>query len=202
MRDLSKLYRDFLSGTADILDCFTHANNGHYGAYAQEMCVIKLYDTWERFCRELVLLSAYAEPLSVNGNRVPRIAGIYTRNDAISLVQTIRQYRNLPFHRVSWGDPTASISIAQHLGVHNFQNISLALGVTPSPTEDLRHVRHFLAHRNEHTARNVHQVATNNGLYPTHNVLSILTSLRPPGVSLFELWVIQLRAIARDAVHY
>lgn len=170
--------------------------------YAQEMCIIRLYDLWDRFCRELILLSAYAEPISIRGNRIPRIAGVRTRNDVLSRLRGIQRYSNRPLYLITWGDPTVSIYIGQKLGVSNFQNISSALGATPSPLQDLRAVRNYLAHRNEKTAQEVHKIAVANGLGATHDALFILHSLRTPGVCLFELWVIQIRIMARNAVDY
>ena len=202
MQDLCNLYRRFLTTTVPILDCFTNVPNNQYKPYIQEMCVIKFYDIWERFCRELIFLSAYAEPVSLNGKRIPRLTGVLKRSDVITRLQGIRKIQNRPIHMIRWGDPSVTIPVAQSLGIRNFSNISLALGVTPSPLQDLRHIRNFIAHRNEHTAHNVHQIAVNIGIAPTHDVLNILNLPFPPGVTTFELWLIQIRNIARNAVDY
>lgn len=202
MKCLIDLYHTFYSRSAVILNRFMQAHGSECDSYTQEMCVVRLYDLWDRFCKELILLSAYAEPISISGSRIPRVAGVRTRNDVLTKLKSIRPYASRPVHLISWGNPTTSIDVASKLKLSNFQNISLSLGATPSPLQDLRIVRNYLAHRNEKTASEVRKVAVSNGCPGTHNALAILGSLRTPGVSLLEFWIVQIRNIARYAVDY
>jgi len=56
---------------------------------------IRLLDAWARFCRELVLISASEQPLTLAGTRLPLAPGITGRKDALKVLRTI--YKRFPW---------------------------------------------------------------------------------------------------------
>ena len=175
-----------------------HETCSQFHLWCQEMCVIRLLDAWARFCRELVLFSATEKPLTAGGTRLPLAPGIATRKDALQKLQSV--YSKLPYEP-RWHDAQACLNGASLLGVANYPNISAGIGVTPSPLEDLRHLRNFVAHRNDRTAARVRVAATNILVAPTSDVIAILQSpSKSPPATVLQLWIRQLQAMSQIAV--
>lgn len=165
--------------------------------WCQEMCVIRLLDAWARFCRELILISASERPLTATGTRLPLAPGIRGRKDALKILRTV--YYKFPWEP-RWIDAQASLRAASLLKVANYSTISAGIAVTPSPLEDLRRLRNFLAHRNEGTATEVHNTAVNLGVAPTSNVIAILQSVTSdPTSNVLQTWIEQLEAMSQIA---
>jgi hypothetical protein len=73
--------------------------------------------------------------------------------------------------------------------------------VTPSPLDDLRTVRNFLAHRNERTAALVRTASTNIPVAPTSNVIAIMLSASSATpLTVIQLWVKQLQTMSQISV--
>lgn len=168
--------------------------------FISEMCVIRLHDAWARFCRELVVISAYARPLTASGSRVSKAPNIAFRRQVIpTLLNTYRRRRTEP----DWYIPNESLDAARRLGVTNYYSLLSGLGasLSPSPTEQVRFMRNFYAHRNHSTSQRVSQVTLDlglSGLVKPHVVpLEIIHS----GSSVFSLWVNQLRLMAQLAIY-
>ena len=164
-----------------------------------EMCVIRLHDAWARFCRELVVLSAYAQPLTAQGHRVPRTGGIKSRRDVIpALIATYPRRKTEP----PWHFPRECIDAARRLSVSNNSTIASGLGLSfpQSPTNQLTQMRNFLAHRNTDTAQDVAQVAINLGMPNIGHPHLLVASVMPPGVPLFVLWAERLGLMAWLAI--
>lgn len=175
-----------------------HIECSNVHAWCQEMAVIRLQDAWARFCRELVLTSASDQPMTAAGTPLPRAPGIVVRSDAIN---ALRRVYSRPPGEPKWFDAQASLRAATILGVHNYASISSGIGVTPSPLDDLRSLRNFLAHRGELTAAGVRSIASRLQLAGRANVLSILLSpSSSSGMTILELWVKQLQAMSLVAV--
>ena len=164
---LVKPYRRFLKETtslAHILES-TASPSAHtrHQQLIREMCVIRLHDAWARFCRELVVLSTYAQPLTAQGQRVPRVSGIRDRQQVIpALIKTYQRRTAEPF----WHIPMECIDAAHRLNVANYSAIAGGLGRSSpqSPTDQLRQMRNFFAHRNVDTAQDVTQIALSLGM--------------------------------------
>ncbi len=187
--------------TAVLLHCFNNAHSAICPVQAREMSVIRLHDAWARFCRELIIISSYARPYSINGVIVPKAPDIRSRGDAISRakIKTRKGGRREP----RWADANESISAAQRLSITNFLNVSGGLGMTPSPVDDLRRMRNFFAHRNATTAKHVRSIARSIGMAAQARPIDWASQPQlPSGVALFEIWVIQLRQMAYIAVQY
>lgn len=204
---LVELYRHFAKETAlltQIIDSTQslatagYPENG-YEQFIREMCMIRLHDAWARFCRELVVLSAYAQPLTADGRRVTRAPGIQNRRQVIpALLATYRRRTAEP----PWHIPSDCLDAAKRLNISNYSTINNGLGLSfpQSPTDQVNRVRNFFAHRNIDTVRGVVQVARNLGLpRVTHPHLLVVSRIQP-GVSVFALWVSRLRVMAQLAV--
>ncbi len=202
MKDLGKLHRRFVGETVALLDCFNNAHNAACPARVQEMCVIKSHDAWARFCRELIIVSSYAQPCSANRQSVPRVPGVTIRSydGAIQAIMGCQRRHNRRYEP-RWADASESIRVASCLGISNLPNVSAGIGLTPSPLEDLRRVRNFFAHRNATTAQEARPIAMRGSL-PTRPIDLVNHLLAPTGITLFESWVIQLRQMAFVAVQY
>ena len=164
-----------------------------------EMCVVRLHDAWARFCRELVVLSAYAWPLTAQGQRVPRASGIRDRREVIpTLFATYQSKTTEP----PWHIPGECIGAARSLNLANRSEIAGGLGLSfpQSPTDQLRQMRNFFAHRNVHTAKDVEQIAISLGMPNVRYFHLLLVSVMPHGVPLFVLWVQRLRRMAWLAI--
>lgn len=213
---LNRLYERFLSETVDLLGQFsspaatvqsrfpvpTGSVRLHTGCitphrYCREMCVVRLYDAWGNFCRELIVQSAGCEPTTKSGIRVPLAPKIAKRNDVIPvLMSTYANRTREPY----WPSPYESVDAATRLKIANATTVTSAIGVTPSPLPDLRVVRNFAAHRNEETGREFQRVAATLGLGPSAQVDDAVKTLVVPGIPLFERWVLVLRSMAEAAI--
>jgi hypothetical protein len=197
---LQSLAVRFRMESALVLRHFSHIfPNGHEDCskvhpWCQEMCAIRLLDAWARFCRELVLISASEQPLTLAGTRLPLAPGITGRKDALKVLRTI--YKRFPWEP-RWFDAQSCLGAASFLKVANYSTLSAGLAVTPSPIEDLRKLRNFLAHRNERTAAEVHAAAVNMGIVPTSKVIEILQTVTAGlSVNVLRTWIEQLQAMS------
>jgi len=206
---LAKLYNQFLKETALIteqfeaplpIDTLFEGSCRKVHEFCMEMCVIRLFDSWARFCRELVFLSSYCNPVTMSGNILPRAPKVRNRNDVIPVLIGTYPRGKPPNWEPRWGIPTECIEAANKLKLANFKEISAGLGATPSPVDDLRIVRNFFAHRGQNTKQRVQNIILNLGLSKTISLIDLLHYLFPPGVSLFNIWILELRKLARAAV--
>ncbi len=166
--------------------------------WSREMCVVRLQDAWARFCRELVLISASEQPITLNGTLLPLAPGIKCRKDALSALRVIY---NRPPWEPKWFDAQACLKPATILRISNYASMSGGIAVSPSPLDDLRTLRNFLVHRSEQTAADVQTVAKKLHLPVTTGAIAILLSNSgTTGTTMLELWVRQLQAMAQVAV--
>lgn len=165
-----------------------------------EMSVIRLHDAWARFSREIVVLSAGGRPYTANGYRLPTAPGIRKISDVIPLL--LRSYSKPRRYEPKWARSQECIQAAQLLHIPNFSTFAAAIGATNSPAEDLRPIRNFLAHRGEDSAKSVrNQSFFTNGTGKV-NVEGVAGKLVPPGITLFEKWIIDFRLVAGAAIQY
>ena len=169
------------------------------GQLVREMCVMRLQDSWARFCRDLVIMSSWAEPMTAQGSRVAKAPRIRRARDVIpTLISTYTRRTTEP----NWHIPSESIDAAQRLRITNYNTVKsgLSLSFSHSPTEQVRCLRNYFAHRSENTAKLVQQVAMNMGI-PSRTIPHSLTgSIVQTGISMFSLWVLRLRTMAWLAI--
>lgn len=156
-----------------------------------EMCVIRLQDAWSRFCRELVVTSAYARPLTAQGQRVPRAPGIQRRDQIIPEFPTT----------YPWYMSNRCLDAAKRLNVSNYPAISRGIGasfpgVSPSPNEQVRLVRNFFAHRHQESAGKALEIARSLNIPGVTHPRSLVVATVPPGISVFRQWVNRLQVMA------
>lgn len=197
-------FHNFLAESAWIGACFelslsksiNHPRTQNVYSLSSEMAVLRLYDAWSRFCREVVIMSAGCRPFTVSGTRLTRIPQVNKREDVIpALMSTFKKQRFEP----KWGDASKSIDAAQRLGISNFSTFSAAIGAANSTAEEIRRVRNFFAHRNRDTAFKVRA-------HPIHKagmnleVSTIVGQLVHPGVTKMESWIANLRIVGEAAI--
>ena len=159
--------------------------------FVVELCVIRLHDAWARFCRELVVTSAYAKPLTAQGTRVPRAPGVKRRDQVIP--EFTATY--------PWYVSRQCLDAAKRLKVSNYSAIASGIGVSfpdmsPSPNDQVRLVRNFFAHRHQESADKALEIAHNLHIPGITHPRSLVIATVPPGISVFRLWVNRLRLMA------
>lgn len=197
LMESERVLRTFLNSEESYVKCF-------YGTHqlAIEACVIRLHDCWARYCRELIFCSAAESPLTLSGAVLAKAAGVVSRKDVIPLIKAgfKASKRSLPFGEPRWADSAQCMDSVKILSLSNSSTILAAIGSTPSPSDDLRKVRNYIAHRNESTAKELQSVAKT--LPAAKDLYSLLSNPLPPtGTSVFEQWILQLRVIAIAAIH-
>jgi hypothetical protein len=204
---LSTLYQQFLKETASIVTTFDavlpnvrpfdqSCINPHTNSH--QMCVIELHDAWARFCRELIFVSAACRPTTFSGLIVPLALGITHRSQVLPKLHASFPKAKPFWWEPRWGDAGACLDAAKRLKVNNYADISSGLTITPSPAENLRHVRNFFAHKSQGTALKVKNVAATMAL-PNASALSLVETTVPPGITILTKWVDQLHDMARIA---
>ena len=163
-----------------------------------ELCVIRLHDAWSRFCRELVVTSAYAKPLTAQGDRVPRAPGVQRRDQVIpKLLATYKKRSQEPY----WYLTDQCLDAAGRLKVSNYSAISSGIGISfpdmsPSPNDQVRLVRNFFAHRHQESADKALEIAHNLHIPGITHPRSLVIATVPPGISVFRMWANRLRLMA------
>ncbi len=203
-------YREFLKETHLLLEVVDASPVASHNSsiktkqrnFAIEMCVVRLHDSWARFCRELVVVSAYAEPLTANGIKVPRIRGVNHRSQVIpTLLATYKKRREEP----SWYLARDCIDASLRLQVSNHRTISTGIGLSfpslsISPNDQIRMVRNFFAHRSRSTASEAFSVASAFSFPAGGNLWALPTTLTPPGITVFAFWVNCLHLMALQSI--
>lgn len=162
-------------------------------------CVIRLYDAWSRFCRLVVIVSAGARPVTVASGRVGRAPGISSVTDVLPTLRALHP-KVPPGWEPRWGRAADCLAAARDLRIGNFPTVSAAIGVTPSPAEDLRIVRNFYAHRGEVTVSQARGVAVRVGMSGKSHPDHIPVFLARGGLPVYELWIVDLMEVAEASV--
>lgn len=162
-----------------------------------EMAVIRLHDAWSRFCRELIILSAYGHTQTLGGTPLMRCrADIGSRGDVVPVL--LRLWGSRTIYEPKWEKAAESTRAASLLGIRNFANVSAALGATNSPAESVRNVRNFYAHRRKGACQR--SLATLHFLDPHHPLVYELNSFTSGGISVYDSWLVGFEAIAVAAI--
>lgn len=160
-----------------------------------EMVVIRMHDAWARFCREMVILSAYGNTITLAGSALPSSRpDIGDPGSVIPILLSLKKSKREP----RWASATACIDAAQKLSIKNLTTVAAALGAANSPAEALRHSRNFYAHRGRDTsALALGTACFGHSLRPDVYDLNAYTA---GGVTILESWVKGFDAVAVAAL--
>src|SRR5271165_1199242 len=154
---------------------------------ACEMAVIRLHDSWTRFCREIVVISALGRTLTLGGTSILPASGVTDRASFVRVLRSKYPYSRR-WYEPKWGTAYHCIDAASRLRIGNLSTIAAALGAINSPADKIRHVRNFYAHRRRESARK----ATSTGLFLSSLSPTVfdLASHTVGGTTVIESWVL------------
>ena len=158
---------------------------------AAEMAVIRIYDAWARYCRELIILSASGNTQTLNGTIIPAV--VKRRSDVIPvLLATYKKTRYEP----KWERATDCIEAARRLNIANIGTLSAALGASNSPAEEIRLVRNYYAHRRQGASA---LAIACNVFVGSSPIVFDLAAYKNAGETFLESWVNGLMLVATAA---
>jgi hypothetical protein len=162
---------------------------------ACEMAVIRLHDAWARFCRELVILSAYGHTSTLGGLQLtPSDAAIKSRSSVVPFL--LKKYKRRKYEP-KWARADECIEAASRLSIVNLPIVSAALGATNNPADAIRHVRNFYVHRGKDAA--LLAKSTNCFLDPRCPHVFDLAEYTSGGNRVIESWTAALIVVATAA---
>jgi len=218
--DLERPYRSFLVETADIIKTFSRdpqvVRNVQHGGYiarhgndrvAREGAVVALQDSWNRFCRTLILYSASTDFRDRSNVRHQLATGRSFRDSISHLRQNKNSIANFTHGEPVWFYPAASIDAASVLNLPNYPRVSAALGTSNlsntvggtvlasnrPPIGDMVATRNYIAHRGPSARVRLDPVLQH---YRVKSVIDLLHHPAPGGVTVFESWVSDLKIMA------
>ena len=191
--EISWIETEFLDAQSKLITKFREKN---YQTLAAEMAVIRLYDAWARFSRNLIIQSAAGKTTSASGRLLIRAKYIKNISDVVPyLISTYKKKKYEP----SWAVPSECIDAVNRLNIQNKSTIINAFGSTNSPIEEIRLVRNFFAHRGEFSANSIRQSA-----WWQRNIdldaMGLLYRQTYGGVSVFQRWIGKLEIVAMAAI--
>lgn len=160
-----------------------------------DFTIVLLHDSWARFCRSLVLISAACNPITLSGVRLTKAPGIQRIDQVIPhLMSQYRRRRNEP----RWGDARDCIDAAGRLEIQNLTAVTDAIGSSSSPVEEIRCLRNFIVHKNRETALSVRQrYSMSRG---DLCAVAIAGDFQSGGIRLFQLWTRELVNISMASI--
>jgi hypothetical protein len=166
------------------------------GRFAAELVVIRLHDAWARFCREVVVVSAYGRIETLGGTRLGTChPAIKSRGDVIPVLISLYPNRRAEPY---WFSAADCSDAGRRLGIQNAATVTAALGAANSPAAELREVRNFYAHRKKETA--VKAVTAGGFVGRQQPQVFHLNSFVAGGKTILESWTEDLIAVATAAV--
>ncbi len=164
-----------------------------------EMSVIRLYDSWARFCRAAVIISAYGKTETLSGTLLTAssLPSITSRAQVIpTLLSTFKKKKHL--YEPDWDRADQCIDAGRRLVIQNLSTMAAALGAVNSPADEIRHVRNFYAHRRQDSCANA--LSTNCFPVLRRPVVFRLNDYTTGGTTVIASWIQRLLAIAVAAV--
>jgi hypothetical protein len=169
------------------------SNQGsRHSQLACEMAVIRLYDSWARFCRELIIMSAYGKTLTLGGMRLK--TSLPAIKSKALVVPTLMSTFKKQVYEPDWERADKCIDAGRRLKIMNISTVSAAIGAMNSPADEIRHVRNFFAHRRKGSSAN----ALGTGYFPNLHrpVVFKLNESTPGRGTVIDYWIRTLLAIA------
>lgn len=170
----------------------------------EDGCLVSLWDAWSRFIRYLVLRSASGESIGLSG-AVYSPGLVRTEAQVLQDLADNRQGNNFGIvnGEPKWFNPANLSSVMSFLGLANHHVILGAVGATtvrlgpiavPSPIDEVRKCRNFVAHKAPGTLADVRRFG-----HSTFVDLSTHMRSMRSGVETFSEWGEAFRAIAEAA---
>lgn len=182
--ELAWLRREFHAASAGARD--------RHEQLAAEMSVIRMHDAWARYCRELVILSAWGNSTTLSGSIIPAV--VRKRSDVMpTLLSTFARRKQ---YEPKWASATECIDAANRLRTANLGTLAAAMGATNSPAEELRHVRNYYAHRRRGAAARAIACNVFSGAKP---VVFDLSAYKNAGETVLDSWTKGLILVATAA---
>ena len=154
--------------------------------------VNRLQMLWGEYCRNLIILSARGNALTIRGNLLAPATG----GGGLPRIKRIlgKDFGTGP--GTHWDDLDWAIGRANLLKPVNGNQINIGLGTAPG--KDLKAVRNFLIHPNQRTKRAYLELARSLG-YPGLEPNSLLAADLSDGVDVIGSWVKQFQDAAWEA---
>ena len=152
----------------------------------------RLLVLWGEYCRNLIIISALGDALTIQGTLLASSPGIGRFSD-------IRARLGVNFGAgpgTKWEEPQWALARADSLIPKNRRQIGLGLGT--APVKELKLIRNFLIHPNKHTKNNYQALARNLG-YPRREPRALLTSSLGMGSTVLESWIDDFQTSAYNA---
>lgn len=165
--------------------------------YIIERLLIQLQIEWELFVRNIILDSATGKYKDKQKNKIFSTYKINSREQASHTLISLYNKRKA---EPSWYITKDAIDAAEKLKISNYDKISLELGVTPWPLEDLRHIRNFIAHQSKSAALNVRKKSTQPYLSRNINIIDIINKYSYQGTKNYSYWISFIKIIAKKIV--
>ncbi|WP_157358399.1 hypothetical protein [Amycolatopsis sp. ATCC 39116] len=210
--NLDQASADFKAEVAEIeYDFMSSTNCNHVKQYAMQYaphvdgCVVSLWDAWNRFLRELVMLSARGVSTGSSGRRyAPKVH--LSESQVLNFLRRSKLKLKLIDGEPNWYNVNHLTTVINALGLSNSAQIVAAVGATSvhlgstgsiaSPVEEIRLIRNFIAHK---TKPNLAKVQVLVGKNPGNHLHQYLWAKTSGGVERFSLWVTALSALAEAA---
>lgn len=157
-----------------------------------EHIVMQLQNVWELYVREFVLNSAVGNASDKSGPVKSLLPDLIRSKEHASyvLISKYKKRRNEP----DWYKPADIVDAVVKLDLTNQPKIIGAVGATPWPLDDLRHVRNFIAHRSKRAAEEVRGLPW----FGQQNRIAVETTAfayLPGGATNIEVWAQQIKDV-------
>ena len=155
--------------------------------------VNRLLVLWGEYCRNLVIASAFGNATTINGLRLVPAPGVITLAHIRATLG--RNFGAGPGTR--WEETAWVTQRANQLSPMN--QTQIILGLATAPDQDLKLIRNYLVHPNEHTRSNYY-----NDLVPIYTRLRLepyafLTNRLQGGSTVLESWIADFQIAAYNA---
>ncbi len=204
MLRLQAIVKDFESEVDNLRQLYLgHAAMPHLGFWAGvdasvvAYSVVRLLDAWNRFCRQLVLMSARGNTLSISGVRVSRSPKVALGQRPLDALKTTypAHIQNRIVWEPKWFIPADAIKAASQLQIVNLSTVASGLGLSITipglsvgTPLDLRNCRNYYAHRSRTTSEGLVDLRRRLGITSDIKPDEIPKLAVPGGASLFEVW--------------
>lgn len=165
---------------------------------SREGAIIQLQDQWSVFCRGLIIRSWVGDVRTLGGREIPIRLGHVSPEACLSALRATYtgKSKKRSYWEPKWFDANEAIDAARRLQLPNAAEISAGLGLTPSPLDEIRAVRNFIAHKGLESASRLRR---HGARASAQEVDAFVLAPTVGGASRFERWVAQLDVMAYSA---